>query len=82
MRVGASDLYRVRRAQLEAERKTLMAQMAQNEARAILLEMEHKYGLLATDAVLDIRNGRVTRSGEEVASESLTDERSTTPGPT
>ena len=65
MRVKASELYRLRRLQLAAERKALEAQLAQNQARALLLEIELKYGLLATDATLDVHTGRISPGVED-----------------
>ena len=77
MRVKAWDLYRLRRARLIAERRELEAQLAQNEAKAVLLRLELKYDLLAKEAVLDLHTGQVTLSTslkKEVADESGGDE--------
>jgi len=57
MRASAPELYRARRAQLEAERQGLLAHLAQNRARFLLLEMERKYGVIATESTLDIHTG-------------------------
>ena len=58
-RVKAWELYRIRRLELAAERRALEAQLARNQAQALLLEVELKYGLLASDATLDIHTGRI-----------------------
>jgi len=58
-RVRAWELYRIRRLELAAERRALEAQLAHNQARALLLELELKYGLLASDATLDIHTGKI-----------------------
>ena len=64
-RVKASELYRLRRLQLAAERKSMEARLAQNQTRALMLALELKYGLLATDAALDVHTGRIFPSVEE-----------------
>ena len=74
MKVSANDLYRLRRAKLDAERKTLLAGLAENRAKSLLLEMERRYGLLATEATLDIHSGQITQETEEVEDERSGDE--------
>lgn len=60
MRVSPKDLYTLRRAKLFAERRALEAQLAQNQAQTLLLEMERKYGLLGGNFTLDVATGRIT----------------------
>jgi len=64
MRVEANELFQIRVLLLAAEREALNAQLSQNEANRLLLELELKYGLLATDATLDIKTGKITQSEE------------------
>lgn len=65
-RVKSWELYRIRRLELAAERRALEAQLAHNQARALLLELELKYGLLASDATLDVHTGRIMPCPEPV----------------
>lgn len=60
MRIATGDLYRLRHAQLSAQREALKAQHAEQALREMLLEMEHQYGLLGTDAVIDIHTGEIS----------------------
>ncbi len=61
-RVSARDLYAIRRAYLGAEVAAIKAQSAQRAFEEILLEMERKYGLLATDSTLDARTGEISEA--------------------
>ena len=65
MKASAEDLYQLRKARLDAERKTLEAQLAENRAKSLLLYIERRYGLLATEATLDIHSGQITEAAEE-----------------
>ena len=65
MKASAEDLYQLRKARLDAERKTLEAQLAENRAKSLLLYIERRYGLLATEATLDIHSGQITAAAEE-----------------
>lgn len=62
-KVSPQDLYHLRQALLVAERQALLAQQAQNRAKAILLRIELRYGLLASEARLDIATGHITEAG-------------------
>jgi hypothetical protein len=64
-RVASRDLYRLRSANLEAERQTIMVQLAQNRFKTILLGLELRYSLLASEATLDINTGQIRRLKEE-----------------
>lgn len=59
MRLAARDLYRLRRASLETQRILLRAQSAQQALGELTLELERKYGLLGTDAMVDIHTGKI-----------------------
>jgi hypothetical protein len=65
MKASAEDLYQLRKARLDAERKTLEAQLAENRAKSLLLYIERRYGLLGTEATLDIHSGQITEAAEE-----------------
>ncbi len=75
MQLTSRDLYRLRRAHLMARRAALRAQYAQQQLDELSLEMERRYGLLARDAVLDMKTGVVavsaTSSGNGQAQSSL-----------
>ena len=62
MQLTPRDLYRLRRSRLMAQRMTLRAQHAQQQMEELSLELERRYGLLARDAVLDMKTGVVTVS--------------------
>ena len=62
MYISTTDLYRLRHIQLAARRMALKAQHAEQAYRELLLEMEHRYGLLGTEAVIDIHTGEVLES--------------------
>ena len=81
MRVSAEALYQLRKARLEAERKQLLAGLAENKAKSLLLEMERRYGLLASEATLDIHSGQINKDAEEVEDESGGDEGAGAQGP-
>ncbi|MFQ5873024.1 MAG: hypothetical protein ACE5JL_04395 [Dehalococcoidia bacterium] len=57
MRVSPKDLYALRKAHLLAERKALVAQLAQHSLKHLTLELERKYSLLAKSAQLDVNTG-------------------------
>jgi len=81
MRASAKDLYQLRKAKLDAERKTLEAQLAENRAKYLLLYIERRYGLLATEATLDMHSGQITKAAEEVEGEPSGYEGESTQGP-
>ncbi|MFQ5826782.1 MAG: hypothetical protein ACE5IA_05430 [Dehalococcoidia bacterium] len=58
-RASARDLYKLRRSHLDAERQAIMAQLAQNRFKTILLGLELRYDLLASEVTLDINTGRI-----------------------
>ena len=62
MNISTADLYRLRHIQLAARRMALKAQYAEQSYRELLLELEHGYGLLGTDAVIDIHTGEIEMS--------------------
>lgn len=65
MRLAAEELYRLRRAQLLAQRKALEAQEAELCLRGAMLEIEQQYGLLAREATLDLATGEIREATDE-----------------
>ena len=64
MRVSHYDLYSLRKAHLLAERKVLVAQLAQHSLKRFTLEMERKYRLLGKDGRLDMNTGLISLGTE------------------
>ena len=60
MQLAPRDLYRLRRARLLAQRAALRAQFAQHQLQELSLEIKRRYGLLSTEAVLDVQTGMIT----------------------
>ena len=58
--LSPKDLYRLRRATYVAQRARLRAELAQQNLREIVLELERRYNLLGQEACLDIHTGRIT----------------------
>ena len=56
------DRYHLRKAQMDADRKALDAQKAQQELERLLLELEHQYGLLAEGRSIDPRAAAIQGS--------------------
>lgn len=53
------DVYQLRKSQMDADKKALEAQRAQQELERLVLELEHKYNLLAEGKSLDPRTAVV-----------------------
>jgi len=51
--LSPEDRYLLRKAQMDADKKALEAQKAQQELERLVLEMEHKYHLLDTGQTVD-----------------------------
>jgi len=51
----SEDCYQLRKAQMDADRKTLEARRAQQELERLVLELEHKYGLIGDGRTIDPR---------------------------
>ena len=68
-RISPRELYLLRRAQLHAERKMLVAHLAQQVVREFLLNLERKYGLLGKESYLDIHSGSVKEVRNELDSD-------------
>ena len=53
--LNPEDRYLLRKAQMDADKKVLEAQKVQQELDRLVLELEHKYGLLAAGHTIDPR---------------------------
>ena len=53
------DRYQLRKAQMDADKKSLEAQKAQQDLERLVLELEHRYGLLAEEKSIDPRTTTV-----------------------
>lgn len=65
MKLSARDLYCLRHTHLATQRAALKAQQAEQTFRELLLEMEHRYGLLGTNASIDVHTGEVQASPDD-----------------
>ena len=54
------DVYQLRKSQMDADKKALESQRAQQELERLVLELEHKYNFLAEGKSLDPRTAVVT----------------------
>ena len=63
--LSLKDNYRLRKAQMDADRKAVEAQKAQMELERLVLELEHTYGLLEEGRTLDPRSATISRSSSE-----------------
>ena len=57
--LGHEDRYHLRKAQMDADKKALEAQKAQQELERLVLELEHKYGFIADGKTLDPRTAAI-----------------------
>ena len=55
----SDDSYQLRKAQMDADRKGLEARKAQQEMERLVLELEHKYGLIADGRTIDPRTATI-----------------------
>ena len=55
----SEDSYQLRKAQMDADRKGLEARKAQQELERLVLELEHKYGLIADGRAIDPRTATI-----------------------
>ncbi len=66
--LNPEDRYQLRKARMDAGKKALEAQKAQQELERLVLELEHKYDLMATGQTIDpmtasISGSPLTRKG-------------------
>lgn len=55
----SDDSYQLRKAQMDADRRALEAKKAQQELERLVLEMEHKYDLIADGRTIDPRTATI-----------------------
>ena len=55
----SDDSYQLRKAQMDADKKGLEARKAQQELERLVLEIEHKYGLIADGRTIDPRTATI-----------------------
>ena len=55
----SEDSYQLRKAQMDADRKALEARKAQQELERLVLELEHKYDLIADGRTIDPRTATI-----------------------
>ena len=55
----SEDRYQLRKAQMDADRRRLEAQKSQQELDRLVLELEHKYGLIADGRTIDPRSATI-----------------------
>lgn len=79
--LSSDDLYKLRRAVAIAQRARLKAGMAQQALRELVLEMEHRYGLLGRDMHLDVYTGRFRNGHREATDEPERDAHAGAPRP-
>ncbi len=59
MEFEAEDRYQLRKVQMDADRRALEAKKAQQELERLVLELEHKYGLIADGRTIDPRTATI-----------------------
>ncbi len=55
----SEDSYQLRKAQMDADKRGLEARKAQQELERLVLELEHKYGLIADGRTIDPRTATI-----------------------
>ena len=66
-KLSPEDRYHLRKAQMDSDRKALEAQKVQQDLERLVLELDHKYGLLSEGKTIDPRTASVhgVTSGRE-----------------
>ena len=57
--LSADDRYQLRKLQMDVNKKGLEVQKAQQDLDRLVLELEHKYGLLGEDSTIDPQSGAI-----------------------
>ena len=60
--LSPEDHYQLRKAQMDADKKALEAQKARQELERLVLELEHRYNLLATRQTIDPKTAAIEGS--------------------
>jgi len=61
--LNPDDRYQLRKAQMDADRKALEAQKAQQELERLVLELEHRYELMDDGKTIDPRTATILGGG-------------------
>ena len=59
MEITPDDRYQILKARMDTDRKEIEARKANQEMERVILEMEHKYGLMAENKSIDPRTASV-----------------------
>ncbi len=59
LEINADDRYQLRKVQMDVDKKSLEAQKANQELERLILELEHKYGLISNDQNIDPRTATI-----------------------
>ena len=65
MELHPDDKYQLMKAQMDADRRALEARKSQQDLERLVLELEHKYGLIADGRSIDPRSASVNSSASE-----------------
>ena len=57
--LNSDDSYQLRKAQMDADKRGLEAKKSQQELERLVLELEHKYGLMADGRTIDPRTATI-----------------------
>ena len=60
--LSPEDRYQLRKLQMDVDKKGLEVQKAQQDLDRLVLELEHRYGLLGEDSTVDTRSGTIKGS--------------------
>ena len=65
MELHPDDKYQLMKAQMDADRRSLEARKAQQDLERLVLEMEHRYGLIADGRSIDPRSASINSDEAE-----------------
>ncbi|MDA0733453.1 MAG: hypothetical protein O2909_00065 [Chloroflexi bacterium] len=57
--LSPEDRYQLRKLQMDVDKKGLEVQKSQQDLDRLVLELEHKYGLLGGDGTIDPKSGTI-----------------------
>ncbi len=60
--LSPEDRYQLRKLQMDVDKKGLEVQKAQQDLDRLVLELEHRYGLLGEDITIEPRSGAIKGS--------------------
>ena len=65
MELHPDDRYQLMKAQMDADRRSLEARKSQQDLERLVLELEHRYGLIADGRSIDPRSAAVSGPAAE-----------------